>query len=69
MECTIKKSYTSVLNALENLPGARRPKSWTKTEKIALLREVKVNLASSAVKLAENVATTFGKPGSGSNVR
>ena len=59
--CTIKKIIDKYAkyNTLENLPGARRPKCLTETEIRAIVR---ANPASSALKIADNIAKTYRKP-------
>lgn len=69
--CTVKKiiDKNSKHGTVENLTGAGRPKLLSDTEIRAVVREVKANPASSAVKIAENVTQTSGRSVSASTIR
>lgn len=69
--CTIKKIIDKYAKykTVENLPRGRRPKCLTDKEVRAIVRQVKANPASSAVKIAEHISQTSGKSVSASTVR
>lgn len=56
-------------HTLENLAGAGRPKRLSITDERAVVREVKENPTSSAVKISEKMSETLAKPVSASTIR
>ena len=54
---------------LENLPGAGRPKILSSTDERAVVREVRENPTSSAVKISETMSETLARPVSASTIR